>query len=343
MELAITACDCITAVGHDAPMTAASVRAGVSRFFEFDQYPDREGNPVTVACISGISDGRDTVERMGEIVGICLGNLLAGYFGGSARKARQVHLFLGVASEERPGPRYGERCRRSLREILEKWAVKPVVETLPMGNASCAYALAEAGRILEKNPDTLCIVGAVDSMLRASTLDFFEHDGRLKSATYGRHQGLIAGEAVSFMVIEDPVRAGQSKRPVLARVTGIGLSEESDPRASGGPGRGTGLTESCRVALTGRSEDEILAVFGDLNGENSRAVEWCMAEKNCFQKSNVRKIWTPANCYGDIGAASGAVMTSVAAQGFSRKWLQGSVLVFCTDDHGSCGAMVLDA
>ncbi len=343
MELAITACDCITAVGHDGAMTAASVRAGVSRFSEFEQYPDREGNPVTVARISGISDGRDTVERMGEIAGICLENLLAEYFGASERKARPVHLFLGVAAEERPGPRYEDSCMWSLRGILEKWMVKPVMESLPRGNASSVYALAEAGRILENNPETLCIVGGVDSLLRESTLNFFEHDGRLKSATYGRHQCLIAGEAVCFMTVEYPVRAGQEKRPVLTRVTGIGLVEESEPRVSSGLGRGGGLSEACRTALTGRSEDEILAVFGDLNGENSRAVEWCMAEKNCFRNNNGRKIWTPANCYGDIGAASGAVMTSVAAQGFARKWLQCPVLIFGSDDHGPCGAIVLEA
>ncbi|MDD2944191.1 MAG: hypothetical protein PHC51_14665 [bacterium] len=68
-----------------------------------------------------------------------------------------------------------------------------------------------------------------------------------------------------------------------------------------------------------------------------------MADMRCFkERHDQRQLWTPANCYGDTGAASGTVLTNIVTQGFTRGWLQSPVLMFCSDDHGSCGAMVLE-
>lgn len=176
-----------------------------------------------------------------------------------------------------------------------------------------------AGQLIESNPSAMCIIGGIDSLIRDSPLNWFEQAGRLKSISYGCHQGLIAGEAVSFMVIEDPARARQTNRPILARITGLGLADEPMPRAANPKARGTGLVKACRAALVGGKDNEIQAVFGDLNGENSRALEWSIAESRVFKsKGQLRQLWTPASCYGDIGAASGAVLTTIASQGFVR-------------------------
>jgi len=342
-ELAITAVNAITAVGHDAAMIAAAVRAGISRFSEYDDFPDGEGNPIIVAHIRGIDEGLDTCARMAASAKLCLDTLLSGYFRNGTQHPSQIRIFLGTSMEERPGPRYEESCMWSLPGVMEKWAAKPSVETFPRGNASVPYSLAEAGMLIESDPRALCIVGGIDSLLRDSTLNWFEQDARLKSVSYGRHQGLIAGEAVCFMIIEGPERARQANRPILARITGLGLAEDPEPRAYNASSRGTGLAEACRAALVGTSGESVCAVLGDLNGENSRTVEWSMTETNCFgMRDTGRKLWKPANCYGDIGAATGAVMVTVAAQGFARAWLQGPVLAFCSDDHGACGALVLE-
>lgn len=342
-ELAITAANCITAVGHDGPITAAAVRAGISRFSENKDYLDSHGNPITVARIRGIEDGRNAIARMTDIAALCLANLLTEYFRQRAQRQSQIQLYLGAASEERPGPRYDKSCRDQVLRVMGKWADKADLQSIPQGNASFPYAIALADQLIESNPEVLCIIGSIDSLLRDSALSWFEQAGRLKSISYGRHQGLIAGEAVSFMVIEDPARARQTNRPILAHISGLGLADEPMPRASNATSRGTGLTDACRKALDNGKDKDIRAVFGDLNGENPRALEWCMAESRCFNsRDQLRQLWTPANCYGDIGAASGAVLAAVAAQGLVRGWLKGPVLTFCSDDHGSCGAVVLE-
>jgi len=342
-ELAITGVNAITAIGHDAAITAAAVRAGICRFSEFEDYLDGNDNPITVARIRGIEDDRDSVARMDATAALCLENLLNEYFLIGARRPSQIHLYLGASSEERPGPRYEERCAYPLQRIVEEWAVKAELQAIPQGNASMHFAMIQAGQLLEHDPAALCIVGGIDSLIRDSTLNWFEQDDRLKSISYGRQQGLIAGEAVGFMVIENPARARQAIRPILARITGLGLAEEPVPRASNATSRGTGLTDACRSALAGGKDTEIRYIFGDLNGENPRALEWCEAETRCFKsRDNLRELWTPANCYGDIGAASGTVLTTIATQGFVRGWLQSPVMIFCSDDHGPCGALLLE-
>lgn len=342
-ELAITGVNVITAIGQDAAMTAAAVRAGISRFSEFEDYLDGNGNPITVARIRGIEDDRDSVARMNATAARSLENLFNEYFLVGVRRPSRIHLFLGASSEERPGPRYDERCRYPLQRIVEEWAVNAELHAVPQGNASLHCAMIQVGQLLENDPAALCIIGGIDSLLGDSVLSWFEQDSRLKSISYGCHQGLIAGEAVGFLVIEDPARARQANRPILACVTGLGQAEEPLPRDSKAMSRGTGLTDACRKALTGGKEKEIRYIFGDLNGENFRALEWCMAESRSFKsRDQLSPLWTPANCYGDIGAASGVVLTAVAVQGFVRGWLKGPALIFCSDDHGSRGALVLE-
>lgn len=343
-QLAITAANSITAVGHDGRMTAASVRAGVSRLSEYDSYSDRDYNPITVARIRGIEDGNhDTASRLSSIALKCLENLLRDYFRNDTHRPQKIHLLMGVSSEERPGQRFEESCMYSLQLVIKDWVDKIELDVVPQGNASMPYAIARAAELIGSDSATMCIIGGIDSLLRDSTLNWFEQAGRLKSVSYGRHHGLIAGEAVGFIIIEDPEQAQQAKRPLLARITALGLAKEPSPRAARAASRNSGLTDACHNVLKDIQDKEIRTVFGDLNGENSRALEWGMADMRCFkERHEQRQLWTPANCYGDIGAASGTVMANVVTQGFVRGWLQSPVLMFCSDDHGPCGAVVLE-
>ena len=123
----------------------------------------------------------------------------------------------------------------------------------------------------------------------------------------------------------------------------MGLAQEPKPRASNKSGISTGLTEACLGAMEPLKGRGIKAIFSDLNGEESRTEEWAVAAMRCFRNPpGVPPVYSPAEHYGDIGAASGAVMASIAAQGFIRNWLESPVMIFCSDDHGPCGAVILE-
>lgn len=343
-ELVITAVNCITPVGLDAEMTAASVRARIPRHVCHEEYRDAPGDLIKIGQIAVAKDNvKDIGERLGKIANICLEDMLEGYFRYVPKWPAQCHLILGAASEQRPGPDYGKEIIDSLVETLSDLFPQSSSEFTPKGNPTLHYALKEAACLMSGNQESLFIIGAIESLLAESTLSWFEANNRLKSDSYGQQHGLIASEAVCFMVVEERQRAIMAKRPILARVAALGIGEEPRPRISGLSNSYTGLSKACQDALEPLGNRELKGIFSDLNGEDSRAHEWSVALLRCFNKNRQRPYLSkPHDFYGDIGAASGAVMVGIAAQGFIRNWLESPVMIFCSDDHGPCGAVILE-
>jgi len=345
--MVITGINNITSVGHDAQMTAASVRAGLGRFVESDEYYDLEGNPITVSMIRGLDDDNyDRVERLGNIADYCLGNMLEAYFADDTKEKdakREMHLFLGCSNESRPGPRYegdNNEIANRLTGTVKKYADNVKLDVVKRGNSSVIDCIAVAGKLIKENPGVLCIVGGIDSLLAMETLDWFEDFERLKSKTFGRNHSFAPGEAVGFMIIESEEAARKEK--IVARIAGIGVADEPAHLVSEAHCKGEGLTKACRGALAGNSTENISDTFCDLNGEFFRTKEWSYARLRCFEKTEKKRtLWHPAEFTGDIGAASGAVLIGIACAGLWRGWLAEDVLLFCSDDHGGRGALVL--
>jgi 3-oxoacyl-[acyl-carrier-protein] synthase-1 len=341
--LAITAANCITPVGLTAAQTAASVRAGIMRFALSNDYSDASGKPVTVAKIQGVRDDvANVIERIRDVAVVCLKDLLEECFGNN-RQRPKVHFLLGVPSEKRPGPDYGKKISGSIKIAIEKISWISSSQVITRGNASLYHTISQASRAIDSQPDTLCILGCVDSLHRESILDYFEEQGRLKSPGYGRQNGLIASEAAAFLMVEDLEQARRAGRPILARISTLGLAEERQPRSSEQTGSGKGLTEACQRAMEPLKEVPIFNILGDLNGEDTRAEEWDTVQLRCFPKDRAAPfLRAPAESYGDIGAASGGVLACIAAEGFKRNWLNSPAMIFCSDDFGPCGAVVLE-
>ncbi len=341
--IAVTAVNAITAVGHDAVMTAASVHAGITRLIQSDDFMDIQGNPVTTAPIKGFDDDKpDKGQRLAEICGRCLGQMLASYFQDEVYSPDQIHLFLGAATSNRPGPRYEDRCLQGLVQVTQGFTERVAAEVIRQGNASAHLGAAQAVQLIETNPKALCIVGAVDSLLDRTTLNWFEQTRRLKSESHGRSQCLVPGEGAGFMILESDSHARQRNKTIFAHIFGLGTATEPAPLVSDEPTTGQGMTEACLSALKPVAAEEILTVLSDLNGERFRAKEWSLAEARCFETGKVKPtLICPAEYYGDIGAASGAVLTAIAGQGLNRDRHKAYLLLTCTDDYGACGAMVL--
>jgi len=328
-------------------MTAASVRAGISRLGESDFYYDAEGNPIITSFIDGISDAEDDVVRMGDIAKYCLNGLLVKYFQDLSDSESEISLLLGIAPLSRPGPRYEGRNKEIANKLLQmanQWAKNVSLQVIACGNPSAIRCIEIARQLLKHDPYSLCIVGGMDSLLALDTLDWFEDAGRLKSVTFGRNQGFPPGEAVGFMIIEAEQGALLRKKRALAELIGVGLAVEPAPFLSEQPSKGEGLTHACRTALSESSCDptDIDVVLSDLDGEFFRSKEWGCAELRCFGSTNTsRHLWHLADCMGSVGAASGAILINTAAVALSRGWIKRYAMVFCSDDEGERGAVVL--
>jgi len=344
----ITASHSMTAVGLNAESTAAAIRAGISRLQEWNEYTDIQGNPVLAASIPLASADADAVERLQGLTTRCLGSLLEQYFNQLPYPIHTIHVLIGVAPLHRPGSRYEgekEELAKKLRLCVQRYAKQTTVHVIVSGNPSALDALIQADKLLQTDPYGVCLVGAVDSLLDEETLDWFESAERLKTATFGRNHGLSPGEAVGFFAVETKIGALSRARSALAVVRTANIAHEPGAITSQRPSIGEGLTTACRAALlqAGSRPENIATVMGDLNGEFFRSKEWAYAALRCLPETDtVRSLWHPADCMGDVGAASGAVLVNLAAVGLSRGWAKRQVLIFCSDDWGNRGIALLD-
>ena len=81
-----------------------------------------------------------------------------------------------------------------------------------------------------------------------------------------------------------------------------------------------------------------------MNGENHWAKEWGVARiRNNGTFSAEHGMHHPADCYGDTGAACGALMVSLAALGIKEGYRSSPALVYASSDQGARAALAVAA
>ncbi len=347
INLVVTATTSVTAVGLDGAATAESVFTGESGIAYDETREDDKGKPVKTAVIEGLERPRfegDEAGFMDRVSEHALTNLCEGYFTEGPR-APVVNLLIGLSSRQRPGLRLDgdEAWAFRLEGMLLPFADRVRCAFYPCGNASGIHGVKAAAQMLHQDPEAMVIVGAVDSLLSPFTLDWFEKDRRLVSESLGRNHGLFPSHAAGFFILESEKGAAGRRKRSLARITGHSLAMEPFPYVSDGPCNGDGLTRAVRQALkSGLTEPpDIEAVFCDLNGERHRARTWAFADIRCFPYHTPRLVH-PADCMGDVGAAWVPVLTGLIVSAFERGEIEKKGMVLCSDDHGECGAMILE-
>jgi 3-oxoacyl-[acyl-carrier-protein] synthase-1 len=346
-EIAVTGTNSITPLGNDAAMTATAVLNGESRIEYSDTFYDEEANPIKTAVIErGVDSVPDEAAYMAKIAEKCLAELCDRYFANRPVPG-SLHFFLGLPSKKRPGPRFEgneNQWTEKLTAILAPFAHSVQCKTFPSGNAAAVHGIVRSRAVLAKDPDAVCLVGGIDSLLAEETLAWLESDRRLKTETAGRHQGMFPAQAAGFFIVESKGSATRNGTPAVAEILGIGLADEPAPIVSTSPSSAEGLSLALIAAMSdaGVGPEIIDTVVCDLSGEMYRFKEWGLADVRCLSGSkDTRRIVHPADGMGSIGAASMPVLVNIAASAFSGDSFSHHALVFCSDDHGERGAVIL--
>jgi 3-oxoacyl-[acyl-carrier-protein] synthase I len=352
MSAVITAMSGVTSLGCSIPAISAAIRGPISGFAASEEYADRHGERIVVSefpRIQGITDDLNRTNRLRAISQFSLESLIETVSQKRAR-AEQVFLLVGLAAPGQRGSRdreYLNQLEVPLSAVLNRRFGRSAIRFFESGNPAALEALDYGCQFLKAHPQTVCIIGGVDSLLDVETLDRLESEDRLKSASYGRSHGLVPGEGVGFLMVESAEYARRRERVPLATVLGIGLAREPSPFHSLEPSALTGLTEACDSALSHAGVDPaaIGSVIGNLNGEFHRHKEWAYAELRCLRAAlTERDLWHPADCFGDVGAASGALLVNFGVSLLvKRRQSRGPVLCFCSDDDEARGAVILGA
>jgi 3-oxoacyl-[acyl-carrier-protein] synthase I len=155
-------------------------------------------------------------------------------------------------------------------------------------------------------------------------------------------QGLVPGEAAAFLAISNSI----TENP-LCRISGIGMDEEvsSCTVLSDGHPTGKGLERALQKAIddAGIDESEIGVRLSDLNGERYGAMDSMLALSRFYR--TYRKglpIWHPAECFGEVGAAAGALLIQIGACAQFKGYApEGSMVCETSSENGLRAACVL--
>lgn len=334
----ICAIGMVTPVGGCTGQTAASVRAGISRYQESPVY-NKRFEPMTMALVPD-----DDLPPLADS--------LAATQGLTARQARMLRLAqpaigeaLQALSPDPPPPLFlalPETPPGRPPTVTEAFLEDLVVQSgaaidldqsriFATGRAGGFQAMAEAIELLAQDSLDTVLVGGVDSYLDLHLLGTLDTEDRVLAE--GVMDGFAPGEGAAFLVLGSERAKQAMGLDRAAFVQTPGIASEPGHRYSDQPYRGEGLAEAVSLALATNGHGPVRTVFGGLNGENLGAKEWGVAAmRNQPALDADFRFEHPADCFGDTGAAIAPLLVGLAAVGLRDGTLPGPCLAWSSSE-----------
>ncbi|MCY1080755.1 beta-ketoacyl synthase N-terminal-like domain-containing protein [Archangium lansingense] len=343
----VTGIGMVTSVGFGAYPACAAIRAGIVRMNELDKsqrIADRPSwkPPLIGSPLKGLTDGYFGMGRWTRMTVDGLRDLMVNARLGG-QEFEQLGIYLGLPS----GGGISQERRQQLAARIAQWLQLPGLQSririYSEGHASALKALQDALTQLQQGRFTQAVIGGVDSLVERERLTQLWTEGRLK--TDENAVGLIPGEAAAFFLVESPVQARRRKAEVLAWLEAPSVAHEPVSPASGQPCNGLGLGRAISTTLVGLTDRGAHTglILSDLNGELYRAEEFSKMVPRALQHlQQPWRLWHPADCIGDTGAASSAISVCVGARALARGYAgTDNVLVCASSDEGLRGSVYL--
>jgi 3-oxoacyl-[acyl-carrier-protein] synthase-1 len=335
IELAVEACGMVSGVGLSAPASCAAIRCGLNNFAE-TRFMDSVGEWITGSEVPLEMPwrGRAKLARMAAMsIKECVADL-------HPDDLKGIPLVLCLAEKDRPGRIEGqeEHLIDEIQDLLE-FKFDPKLPVISNGRVSGVQAIETAYKFLSTGRYRYCIVAATDTYLTARTLSAHEKANRI--LTEQNSDGFIPGEAGAAILLTP---ASRSSRASIS-INGFGFGTEPASIESGKPLRADGLVQTFKAALSasGLSMGDLDYRITDANGEQYKFKEGDLAVTRLLREHKGEfDIWHPADCIGEVGAATVpsvlAVAEAAARKGYSRG---DNVLCHFGNDNGERAAMIL--
>lgn len=335
-----------TAVGLQAATTAAAVRAGIGRQRE-SKFWNSRGEPMIVAQLADEalpSLAPELAEEQWELAArhrrmLQLATHALREAVSPLTQVDSVPLLLAV-----PEP-YDEDEAPLEPDFLAHLRIQSEVPfhlqsstIAAQGRAGGLVALAAALRLLHGQGLPHVLVGGVDSHSDLALLGRLDEAGRVHAS--GVLDGFVPGEGAAFLLLS--AARTFKKTAGLAYLSAPGLGEERGHRGSAEPYLGDGLADAIREALEGAPDAAIRSVYCSLNGEHFGTKEWGVAAIRSSAALHPKlRVVHPADCFGDVGAATGPALIGLAATAQQRGYDAGPSLVWCASERAPRAAVVV--
>lgn len=348
IEVGITALGAVCSLGLNAVQSCAAIRAGIAGFRQWEGYYCQQvtfdpGNLEPLVCARVPMDGppREDITRFAAMV---LKEIIETAGLSRTLLTGRTGLYLSLPPDRRAGKDTG-LTGRILEELYARTGMPGFQEAtvITSGHAGALLAMQEAAARLRAGEVDYGLVVGADSYFDLDVLAWLDDAGRLKSEQ--NKDGFIPGQGAAAVLLERGPHAAERNAQVLAWMDGFGQAREAHLMFAEQPSVGQGLCQAIQACCPDGQEEAPPQtwVICDLNGETYRSREWGYSQVKLHAALKaVQTLWHPADCVGDMGAASGALLAVVAARAFQRGYApDGRTLVWAGSDNGDRCAVVL--
>lgn len=340
MTAYVSHCSARCTVGFSPAQVLASIRAGISKYAESSVFFFPNYFPIVsfleesefphLERPEGYAD-TSAYWRMTQLAAAALRDL-----GGAAGLGGQpMPIFVGLPPREDQDSLLDDEAWLGLLGQLSGIAVSvEKSQCFRTGRASVFQAMARALKGFESGEFSSCVVGGTDSYLGLRRLDQLYRDKRvLHENSMG---GFAPGEGAGFFLLSKSPQSGSQ-----LKVCGLGVVEDPGHMSGDAPHTGEGLSNSIERMRRLFPVPKVAQVWTGMNGEHFFGKEWGVATLRHSDFIDAEaQVNHPAEYFGDVGAATGALLVGLAAQRERRDL--GSRLVWSSSDREAVGACVLE-
>lgn len=332
-----------TAIGLTAPSSAAAVRAGIAGFVEHPYMIDRNGEPMIVARAPYLSNEIVCQERFLELALPAAQEALTPV-SEFIERVQPISVIIGLPVG-RPGlpNAFDTRITEKIKEAFKRSCKLFDIESIASGHSAGLMALEVAWRKIQNGTAEFCLVGGVDSYLEPETLEWLEECEQLHGGPNA--WGFIPGEAAGFCLMASQRAAEKYKLSILCKVLAVATAWESNLIKTETVCIGQGLSGTFKQVLEAlpSPNDKIDQIICDINGEPYRADEYGFTIARFSERFvDPTEFLAPADCWGDVGAASGPLFIGLVVAANLRGYSKGShTVVWTSSESGERSAALI--
>jgi 3-oxoacyl-[acyl-carrier-protein] synthase-1 len=330
-----------TPLGLDRSSTAAAVRAGIDAVAEHPFMIDRFGAPMRVSCDTSLDPTLMGPDRLAALAIAAAREALAPVFALGLSPKLSVAMSLGEVRSGQ-GAETGEEVATQLRTALDGPADLGRVLHWMGGHAGGIVAMDAAQQLLDTGRADFVLAGGVDSYLTPDSLEWLDETEQLHSEE--NIYGFCPGEAAGFVVITTRELAFKHGLEPLLELLATGTGSEENLIQTEDICLGEGLSDAFRGASAPLHEGQpVNRILCDMNGERYRGNEYGFAVlKNPDLFDDAADFEAPADCWGDVGAASGPLYAAMVIEAEARGYSKGPLsLIWASSEAGQRGAALL--